>query len=251
MMKKLLYVLSVLILLSCNSEDALDCLQSQGQLTRVVKEVPIFLKIRIEDDVSLVIKQGPVQEVIIETGSYLESDVTVKVEGGTLVIKDNNRCNLVRGYGATTAYVTVPNLTEIRNSSEYDVVADGVLQFPNLSLVSNTTGGIEDTRKSGDFTMTVACEVFVVSANGFSGFYITGSSDVAVIAFEDEVPRFEGANFIVQDMRIFHRSTNKMIVHPLQTLRGQIRGVGDVISVTRPPIIEVEEFFTGRLIFQD
>lgn len=251
MMKKWIYISLMFLLAACSGEDAPNCFQAQGDLVRMTMDVATFQKIRIEDDVSLIIRQGPIQEVIIETGEYLKNDVTISIEGETLVIKDNNRCNLVRGYGATTAYITVPNLLEIRNSSEYDVVGDGLLRFPSLKLISNTTGGIENTRKSGDFTMTVECDVFVVEANGYSGFYIDGSSEAAVISFEDEVPRFEGANFVVQDMRIFHRSTNKMIIHPVERLRGQIRGVGDVISVRRPPIVQVEEFFTGRLIFQD
>jgi len=73
----------------------------------------------------------------------------------------------------------------------------------------------------------------------------------ASIGFEDEVPRFEGQNLIINDLRILQRSANVMIVNPQERLRGEIRGTGDVISVNRPPIVEVEEFFTGRLIFQD
>lgn len=236
---------------SCDSEDAFDCIQKEGNLIREDVTVSFFSKIRIEDDVSLLIRQGEVQEVIIETGENLLNDVSVVVEGETLVVRDGNRCNFVRGFGITRAIVTTPVLTEIRNSSEFDVIGEGVLNFPFLELISNTTGGIEDSRKSGDFTLTVNCEDFRIAANGFSGFYIDGFAEKASIGFEDETPRFEGADLIVNDMRILQRSANKMIVNPQQRLRGEIRGTGDVISINRPPEVDVEEFYTGRLIFQD
>ncbi len=250
-MKKLIYILCIICCIGCNTENAPDCFQTQGNIISTQFEVPFFLKIRIEDDVSLVIRQGATQRVIIETGENLLNDVSVTVEDEILVIRDSNRCNLVRDYGITKAIVTTPDLKEIRNSSEFHVVGEGVLRFPFLQLVSNTTGGIENSRKSGDFTMTIECDDFRVAANGFSAFYIDGFAEKASIGFEDEVPRFEGRNLIINDLRILQRSANVMIVNPQERLRGEIRGTGDVISVNRPPIVEVEEFFTGRLIFQD
>lgn len=237
--------------MACNSEDALDCFQTQGNTVVTQVSVPVFSKIRIEDDVSLVIRQGDTREVLIETGENLLNDVSVTVEGETLVIRDDNRCNFVRDFGITKAIVTTPILTEIRNSSEFHVVGEGVLRFPILELVSNTSGGVENSRKSGDFTLTVDCDFFLIDANGFSGFYIDGFADKANITFQDETPRFEGPNLIVNDLRVFHRSANKMIVNPQERIRGNILSTGDVISLNRPPIVDVEEIYTGRLIFQD
>jgi hypothetical protein len=55
---------------------------------------------------------------------------------------------------------------------------------------------------------------------------------------------------MAQNIDIFQRSSNDMIVNPQQTLTGEIRSTGDVILVNTPPIIEVEEFYTGQLIFE-
>ncbi|MDC8003161.1 DUF2807 domain-containing protein [Aureisphaera galaxeae] len=250
-MKKLLLLIATVFFMACDSEDALDCFQTKGDTITTEFTVAAFSKIRIEDDVSLIIRQGDVQEVLIETGENLLNDVSVRVEGGTLIVKDGNRCNFVRDFGITKAIVTTPVLTEIRNSSEFHVVGEGVLRFPFLELISNTEGGIEDSRKSGDFTMTIDCQDFRVDANGYSGFYIDGFAEKASIAFQDEVPRFEGPDLIINDLRILHRSANKMIVNPQERIRGQILSTGDVISLNRPPIVDVEEIYTGRLIFQD
>lgn len=249
-MKKIYYFIFVLLCFACDSENASDCFQLKGDTVQVQFELADFSKIRIEQNVSLVLKQGETQEVVLETGENLLPDVLVYVENEVLVVRDNNACNYVRDFGVTRAIVTSPNISEIRNGSSYDVIGQGVLNFPALSLVSNTTGGFEDIRKSGDFTLTINTTQLNVEANGFSGFFIDGKAENATISFEDKSPRFEGANLFVDHLRIFHRSANKMIVNPQLSIRGSIVGVGDVIAITRPGIIEVEELYSGRLLFQ-
>lgn len=252
MKKGICYILwGTCILTSCEGDQVNDCFQAAGDTIQRTYSLPFFSEIRIEDDVSLVIKQGPAQEVVIETGDNLVSDVSVEVDGEILVVKDNNRCNFVRDYGITKLFVTTPDLKKIRNSSEFDVRGEGVLQFPSLRLVSNTTEGIEDSRKSGDFILKLNCEELWVEANGFSGFYLEGFSAKATIAFEDEVPRLEAENLGVNELRIFQRSANKMIVNPIQSIVGIIRGTGDVICVNHPPIVDVVQIYTGQLLFED
>src|SRR5690606_10036874 len=125
-MKKLLLIGLIFTLFSCDSENSWDCLQAAGNT--VFKEfiVSDFSKIRIEDDVTLYLNQGEIQQVNLETGENRVSDISVSVEGETLVVKDRNNCNLVRDYGITKVFVTAPNITEIRNSSAFDVIGEGV-----------------------------------------------------------------------------------------------------------------------------
>ena len=42
-----------------------------------------------------------------------------------------------------------------------------------------------------------------------------------------------------------------MIVNPQQSLTGELRSSGDLISKNQPPIFDVEQFYTGQLIFED
>jgi len=251
-MKKIIYILTLfLLLVSCNSENAPDCFQTIGDVVTEEFVVDDFSKIRIETDVALQIKQGTTQQVLVKTGKNLLPDISVTIEGETLVIRNNNKCNLVRDYKTVQAIVTTPNITELRNASAYDVSGEGMLSFPKLTLTSNSTGSVEDVRKSGDFYLNLTCDEFNVSANGKSVFYISGTTKKASLIFSDETPRFEGENFKIDTLTIRQRSANKMIVNPIDKISGLIQGTGDVISVNRPPEVNVEELFTGRLIFQD
>jgi len=241
----------VFLLLSCNSENGWDCVQAAGDSISKEYVVSDFSKIRIEDDVTLYLKQGDSTKIILETGENLLSDISVSVEENTLVVKDINDCNLVRDYGITKVFVTAPNITEIRNSSAYDVIGEDILHFPKLTLISNSSAGPENIRKSGDFYLNLNVEEFQVAANGQSVFYISGRAGKANINFADEFPRFEGKDFLIDELTVFQRSANKMIVNPQQSIVGKILATGDIISHTRPSLVDVKEFFTGRLLFQD
>ena len=251
MKKKNCYLFVFMLIVACTSENANNCFQASGALIETVFPVSEFTTIQIEGEVTLVIKQGPVQEVLIETGENLLNDVYVGVDGETLIIRDENNCNLVRDYEITTAYVTAPNIKLLRNSSSYDIISDGVLNYPELYLASNTVGAIENVRKVGDFYLSLDCENLRVQANGQSVFYLSGTATTADINFSDEEPRFEGANLLVGDLVVFQRSANKMIVNPQNKITGEIRGTGDIIAVNEPLVVEVQQFFTGQLIFQD
>lgn len=250
-MKKAYYIILFVVFSACNSENGNDCFQKTGTIIETTFETTEFSSIQIEGEVSLIVKQGSTQEIRIETGENLINDVFVSVTDGVLVIKDANTCNFVRDYGITIAYVTTPNITELRNSSSYDITSDGVLRFPELLLTSDTSGGIEDVRKGGDFYLQIDCEDFKVSANGQSVFYISGTTNKARISFNDENPRFEGRDLQIKELSVFQRSANKMIVNPIDKIVGEIRGTGDIIAIHKPPVVLVNEFFTGRLLFED
>ncbi len=239
-----------MLFVACNSENGNDCFQAAGTIVETNFTVAAFSEIRVEGEVTLTVVQGDAQEVIVETGENLLSDIQVSVVGDILIIRDDNTCNFVRDYGVTKATVTTPILTKIQNSSSYDVTGIGQLSFPELTLQSNTSGGLADPLKGGDFYVDVACDVLTINANGQSVFYVTGTAATARISFLDENPRFEGRDLMIGSLNIFQRSANKMIVNPTDQITGEIVGTGDVISVNRPPIVEVEERFTGRLIFE-
>jgi hypothetical protein len=249
-MKKTIFLLFICCV-SCSINNIETCFKSSGDQISYSPDISGFSKIRIEGGVSLTIKQGLVHQVEIVTGENLMEAVSVVKEDDVLIIRDSNYCNFVRAYGVTHATVTTPMLTEIRNSSPYDVIGEGVLEFNSLFLISDTTENIEEVNKSGDFRLTINTEQLIISANGQSIFYISGYTHRATLSFTDEVPRFEGAQLLIDELQILQRSANKMIVNPQDKISGKIYGTGDVISLSRPPIIEVEEFYIGRLIFKD
>lgn len=240
-----------MVLSSCNSEDATDCLQTDGDaITRTI-ELPFFDKVRTENDIRLEITQGITQSITVETRENLFNDLVFKVEEETLIMQNKNGCNIFRDFGQTLVRITVPNLTFIKNSATYEIRSNGTLTFPNVRLESVTTPGIESANKTGDFFLDFQSERIAIVANGMSDFYISGTTAALNVNFSDEFPKLYGENLIAQDVVVRHVGAAPMIVNPQASITGVILATGDVIAKNQPPIVEVEELFTGRLIFEE
>ncbi|PTX63669.1 putative autotransporter adhesin-like protein [Kordia periserrulae] len=238
-----------MLCISCNSEDANDCFQTSGTIVTEVITVANFSKIEVGEHITLIIKEGVTQEITIETGQNLLNDIEAKVTGETLKLSDNNDCNYVRDYGITTVYITSPNITEIVSKTQFEVRSDGILTFPNLTLISENF--TNDNAASGNFNLQVQNEELRIVFNNLSNLFITGSTNNFSINFPGGNSRVEAADFIAESVAIFSRGSNDIIIHPQRELSGDIYGTGDVIAVHRPPIIDFTAHYTGNLIFQD
>lgn len=250
-MKKLIYILLSGLLFSCNGDSVPDCFQSSGNSVQQEFQVESFNRITVYERIELIITQGTTQSVIVETGEYLMNEIKVRVENGRLFLKNENSCNLTRNYRITKVYVTTPSIIEIRNSSGLAVSSNGTLNFPNLSLISEDFEEEDVFHTGGDFHLLVNCQSLHIVTNNLSNLFISGEVNDLFIGFYSGDGRFEGTNLIAQNIEIFHRSSNDMILNPQQSLIGEIRGTGDVILVNEPPLVNVQAYYTGRLIIQN
>jgi hypothetical protein len=249
-MKKIIFVLGIIVLCGCNGENVFDCVQSSGNIIEQEFEVDAFNRIQVWERVQLFISHGDQQMVRVETGENLMNEIQLKILDSVLTISDRNSCNWGRNYGITKVYITSPDIKQIRNSSGLTVKSIGTLRYSFLDLVSEDRV-IEDLyHVDGDFDMDLDVDWLNINANGLSKFYLRGKIWGGFFGLYDGDVRVEAADLEIQSLKFFHRSTNKMIVNPIQSIVGEIRGLGDVIAKHRPPIVEVEELYTGRLIFE-
>ncbi|MBP2833737.1 DUF2807 domain-containing protein [Aquimarina sp. U1-2] len=248
-MKKLLFIIGIVAVMGCDSENALDCFQRTGATVRQEIEVQDFSRILVNPNIELILKQGDTTAVSIETGDNLLNDVSVIVDGDRLILNDSNDCAFFRAINPTKVFVTAPNITQIRSATQFDISSDGVLNYPSLSLLSEDFN--EDTgTTTGTFNLRVNAQNIAIVANNITSFFIEGVTESLSVNFASGIGRFEGGNLIAQKVSFFHRGANKIIVHPIESLQGELRSTGDLIAVNTPPVVEVEQFFTGRLLFE-
>ncbi|MEO5789886.1 MAG: head GIN domain-containing protein [Gelidibacter sp.] len=249
-MKKFIYILIATVLLSCNGKNVPDCFQNSGAIVQKEFTVADFNEIIVFERVQLILKDAPEQKIIVETGEYLMDEIVVKVENGQLILKDENGCNLTRDYGITKIYVSAPNMTSIRSSTGLPILSDGVLNYPNLSLISEDFGAEGLYHTVGDFRLEVNCTNLKVTTNNLSHIFLSGAVENLTIGFYSGNSRFEGRHLIAQNISIFQRSSNDMILNPQVSLIGEIRSTGNVILVNQPPVVDVQTFYSGRLIVE-
>ncbi|MCF4101998.1 DUF2807 domain-containing protein [Gillisia sp. M10.2A] len=250
-MKKLYFIIfSLLFICSCDTEDAPGCFKKAGDIVIDEVEVAPFNEIIVYERVKLFIEQGPVQKIVIETGKNLRKDVSVSVENNRLSIRNENSCNLFREYDLTKVYVTLPNLTWLQNSSGSAVESIGQLKLDNLWLRSVNQEDDLSIHTDGDFILDLHVQSLRITNDNVSNYFLKGKAENFNAFFAAGDGRLEATDLIVQNYEIFHRGTNKMIVNPQKSIKGEIRSSGDVIAKNRPPIVNVEEFYTGKLIFE-
>jgi putative autotransporter adhesin-like protein len=237
--------------ISCNSENVPDCFQNEGEIVRKEVAVPDFSKIIVFEKVALVLKQGDVQKVEIETGEFLIDEISASVEGDRLVLRNENGCNLFREYGLTTVYVTSPNISEIRSSTGLQILSDGALQYPNVILLSESFVEPEAETTDGEFDLELDSQNVSIITNGIAYFNLKGNTENLNINIAAGDSRIEAENLMANSISLDHRGTNDVQVNPQLSISGIIRGTGDVVSFNRPSQVDVNELYSGRLIFKN
>ncbi len=247
-MKRIIYIVFLTLIFGCDSENASDCFQRTGSIIRREVNVSDFTRILVNPNVQLILKEGENTSVIIETGDNLLNEVSAEVEGDRLVLTDTNDCAFFRDFNQTKVFVTAPSIVEIRSATQFDISSDGVLTYPSIRLLSEDFN--ENTgATTGTFSLKINAQNLSISSNNIASFLVSGEVENLAVSLFSGTGRFDGTDLEAQNVNIFHRGTNKIIVNPQQSIRGEIRSTGDVVSLNTPPIVEVEQFFTGKLIF--
>jgi Putative auto-transporter adhesin, head GIN domain len=248
-MRKITYIVVIITLFACSNENANDCFQTSGNLIQQEIEVPPFDKILVNEGIEMIISEELDHKVIVETGSNLLNDIKVEIKNNQLILSNNNTCNFVRNYKPAKIYVTAPNISEIRSSTQFDIRSEGVLTYPQLHILS------EDYKKEyvsiGDFYLTINNQSFSVTFNNLSNCFVSGATDQLIIGYFAGNSRFEGADLTAKNVDIFHRSSNDIIIYPTETLKGDIYSTGNIIALYEPPSIEVTEHYKGKLILKN
>lgn len=252
-MKKIIGVLTVFLLfISC--EKPSDCFEKTGNsVSRVyeVTEANEFNKIYVEKGVSLIIKEGTEFKIEVFTGENLLDNISVEFNPAdhTLRLKDNSSCNWTRSYGQIKFYVTTPHLEslDIVSTTEQDIDSDGILTHGILRLISMDLGPGAGTN---DFHIQVENGQTVVENNNVSRFYLSGHTNQALLNLYDGNGRIQAENLIAQEVVLFHRGSNDMVVYPVQKIKGKMVSTGNVVLKNIPLLpVEVEQLYHGRVIY--
>lgn len=238
---------TLFLFFSCNDKDANDCFQRAGNMIKEEFVLADFDKIIVYNGIEIYIKESNEQKIIVETGENLMPDIILTVKNNQLEIIDNNKCNLVRDYNITKVYLYKKNITQIRNSSTSAVHSIGVLNYPNLDLISeNHQSGYLN---SGDFNLNINTNNLSLIANGASNHTISGTTNNLRINLAGSNPRFNGEKLTAENAYLFARSTNDILITVNNEVSGNLYSTGDVILFKKPSIMNLNTHYTGKVIY--
>lgn len=248
MKKYVALIIAFIVSISC--EKPSDCVASTGAI--ISKEIAVspFEIVNVYSGIELIITEGSHYKVEVKTGENLMGDIEITQIGNILTLKDHTTCNWVREYGQTKVYITAPNLTEIHSKTERAISSNGILTYPILRLFAFDVDG-DGIKGAGtnDFHFQINNSQLVIETNNIARFYISGQTDEALLNFYEGDSRIEAQNLTVQTIKVFHRGTNDMIVKPIKSITGKMMSTGNIVLKNNPPIVDVQELYHGRVIY--
>lgn len=167
--KFLIYIVFLISIVSCKKESMCDCVKSTGPENTIYHDVADFNCIYIRDKMDLYLTQGPNFEVRVEAGRNLQKLIKTELDGETLKVFNNNRCNWVRGYKhKIRVYITAPYFKYIRHGGLGVIESVGTIVQDEISLRAEN---------SGDFKLDLNMNRVVCSAHGNGDTYLTGTTN--------------------------------------------------------------------------
>lgn len=238
----------VLLLFGCDSESAWDCVQTPGTGIEFEESVGDFHSVVVQDHIDLVVIQDTLLRIKVATRKNLVHGIRISNLDGILYLEEKSSCNTLKERSYTTVYLYAPELQSIRNASTGTVSTEEVWVQDKIGLISENH--LEASYyNNGVFNMHLEVEDLSVLANGNSLFKLKGTAEKATISFYSGTARLEAETMHIQEVEIYHRGANHMLLYPVQAIRGEILNTGDVRAYNKPPVVEVEELYKGALIF--
>ena len=245
-MKKLISISCFLFaLLSCDSESANDCVKKSGNIVkREIQDIPTFDKIRVEEGIELVLFQDSHQKIEIEAGENLINDISIQIIDGELIVKNNISCNWFRNYTPAKAYVTFTEISKIYSLSQHKIHSAQTLNFDHIELSS----GVFNEAIASEFILTISCNDLSINANDATYFNLSGNANSMYVAFWGGEPRIDAPSLKANSIEVFQRSSNDMVLHPVNEIKGNIYSTGNIVLKNNPTSIDITQHYTGKLI---
>ena len=192
----------------------------KGEITIEITPVSAFTYIEIRDDINVTLVSGS-NRVEISAGVNVLDNIEIIQKGDSLIIQDNNRCNWVREYNEIKVLIHYTDLETIRQAGSGLISSFDTIRVDELNLISQ--------KRSGNFNLTMDVLSLHVLSSELTNFYLSGYARVANVGFYNGDGRLESRELEVEQMGIYHRGSNDMLVNVIEKLFVQFDATGNVI----------------------
>jgi hypothetical protein len=224
-------VLSVIV--SCNREDAPDCLQRAGEVKSVQRDLDDFTSIELNDYIQYELLDTAYFGVIITAPGNLISDIETDVIEKKLSIRNSNKCNFVRSYkNKITIRICAPDFRDIQNYATGDITSVNVLSGNRFSLDNRNAAGVQRISLQTD-------TVNLASHTGVSDAILLGDCDV-VYLFNQGVGKIDARALVSNYAFVNNSSLNDVFVFSQNYLYGYIQFSGNIYYGGNPEGVDRE-----------
>lgn len=227
---------------SCKKQNRCDCFKTRGETVLERRSLSSFNALRVFDKIDVYYTQdtsvtSPYLEV--RTGKHLVSNITTEVIGGELQIRNNNKCNFVRGeHNDVTIYITAPYIKYFTqdgvgnifgtNTVKQDSVYCNIINSGDIHLLLDILGIKTHTHGIGDIYLAGRTNSFFSNIQG-QGFVNAGGLSTGYCY-------------------LYFKSNGEAHLDVTGQLDGEVASTGTIYYTGNPTVVNVKMSGTGKLI---
>lgn len=238
-LQTMLGVFALLLLLpACNKDHMFDFTKSTGPKVSINRDLgSTFNRIFMKDNVNVVVTKGPSYKLTLEGGKNLLSGIETEIIDSVLIISNANTFNWVRTYDEEiTAYLTLPQISEIRYESVGNLTNTDTIVEDSLNVqVNGGSGYIDLIVKTGIIKLSIitgSADLKVSGSTGISFVFLGGLGAIRAYDLKSVL------------LYMHNAGTNNCFVNVSQQLEYQISGIGDIYYKGNPS--SISGFITGK-----
>jgi hypothetical protein len=234
-------VLLCVALLSCNKEDAPDCLQQAGEVKQIRREPGAWQSIELRDYLQIELVDSSLQFIEIEGPGNLLSDIRTEIDNGILRIRNENTCNFVRSYKhRITVRIFSPSFPDIQNYGTGDIKSLTSLNAPVIK--------IENRDAAGAINLTVQADTTIIATHtGVCDVTIRGESQITQL-FNQGLGTLDARDLQTVDAFVNNSSINDVYVNTNGYFYAYIAYSGNIYYNGAPNYIDEDIVGNGKLL---
>lgn len=244
-MKGYLYLIIILLLVSCDKAEDRECVKAAGKETSLSIALPSFQKLHVGPKMEVILVQDTENKLVIHGRDNLVKHISYDINSeGFLDLKNNNRCDFLRSYKKNKVRIEVHfvDLNELFFEGTLDLTTEGIITTNNFRLLIQDGGATVN--------LNLNCQsIDAVQGHGYGNFVLTGSCQ-NLFARITSNGYCDLTGLATSDNFIFISSTPVLSLVNLQGANAtvEINGSGNVKYVGYPSSLNYVRYGTGELV---
>ena len=234
---------SVLLLCSCNKENAPDCFKTAGEVQSETRDLGCFTKLELNSNLKYVLVDTNFCGIEITGPKNLLPKIDAQLSDGVLKIENVNTCNFLRSFEhEITVKLYFDSITNIQNFSTGSVVS--LNEMKSRKLV------IENKHASGKIELNLNCDtIYCGSPAGANDSYLKGTVQVAEL-YSDAYGIIHAESLHANQVYINNGSLQPIYANATSYAFVRIDDSGNVVLNQIPILYDLVRNGSGELIFE-
>jgi hypothetical protein len=237
-------VLCALVLLcSCNKENAPDCFKTAGEVQTETRDLGNFTKLELNSNLKYELVDTNFCGIEITGPKNLLPKIDAQLSDGVLKIENVNTCNFLRSFEhEITVKLYFDSITNIQNFSTGSIVSLNEMKARKLV--------IENKHANGKVELYLNCDtIYCGSPAGANDSYLKGTVQVAEL-YSDAYGIIHAEDLNANQVYINNSSLQPIYAKANAYAFIRIEDAGDVVLKQTPALYDFVRNGSGELIFE-